>query len=109
MGQQRNRPLKDHEWNHRKNGTLSFRNGQNQNNDHIENSLGQQGRGVACQAILDCSDYRHSPDTNGQGRGHKGINKAGIALVARLFLQPGSQTLKTLLNLQEFPDNGPDY
>ena len=39
----------------------------------------------------------------------KGIDKAGITLIARFFLQPGSQVLQALFNLQKLTKHRPKH
>ncbi len=99
-------PLKDHEWNHRKDRALSFETVKTRTITISRIALANKVE-VSPVSHSDSSNHRHSPDTNGQGRGHhKGINKPASPLVARLFPSQVPSRSKPL-NLSRVPDNGP--
>ena len=80
--------LQDGHGNGGEEGSLAVGGGVNDEDDEVQNGLGEQGGGISGQTVLNGTHNGHGTDTDGEGGGDEALDELAVIPTGGLLLEP---------------------
>ena len=85
---------------------LAVGGGVNDEDDEVQNGLGEQGGGIAGQTVLNGAHDGHGADADGEGGGDEALDEAAVVAPGGLLLEPCAELFQLAVEVQYLAHEG---
>ena len=86
--------------------SLAVGGGVNDEDDEVQNGLGEQGGGIPGQAVLNGTHNGHGADADGKGGGDEALDKLAVIPTGGLLLEPCAEHFQLAVEVQHLAHEG---
>ena len=98
--------LQDGHGNGREQRALAVGGGVNDEDDEVQNGLGEQGGGISGQTVLNGTHDGHGADADGERGGNETLDKLAVITPGGLFLEPCAELFQLAVKVQHLAREG---